>query len=135
MSSTKYGISGKLKKEVGARLRAILGMESQKDFARALDVSPQRLNDYLAGRNFPSEEFLYRLAKVRDVNLHWLVTGDGEVYVDEAKNVSEIEKMSALVGMKNLMDQFSDKVAEAVQEYQTKTKQLEERTEAKKKNR
>jgi transcriptional regulator with XRE-family HTH domain len=121
-----------LKIIVGERLRIILGMDRQKDFAASLDESPQTINNYLSGIRFPSEDFMLKLVKIKRVNLNWFIAGEGEVYLKEQKNIEAIESIPALIGMKNLTDQFMYKVSETVAEYNKKSKELKERKKTKK---
>jgi transcriptional regulator with XRE-family HTH domain len=121
-----------LKKIVGERLRIILGIQRQKDFAFDLDETPQTVNNYLSGLRFPSEEFLLKLVEKKNVNLNWLIAGKGDMFLKEKDNIVAYESITALVGMKNLTDQFVHKVAETIKEYNEKTKNLEQRKKSKK---
>jgi transcriptional regulator with XRE-family HTH domain len=121
-----------LKYSFGARLRVALGMQSQKDFAEEIGITPQTLNNYISGLSFPSEETLYKIAKLKKINIHWLITGDGDTYILEGLNTNAVESISTLIGMKNLTDQFIGKVAETVTEYNAKAKNFEKRKKSKK---
>jgi transcriptional regulator with XRE-family HTH domain len=68
-----------LKNEIGERLRMIIGNQSKKDFAGSFNVTPQLLNNWLSGLNFPAIDFLAELSR-RGINLNWLFTGLGPVY-------------------------------------------------------
>ncbi len=51
-------------------------MDHPSQWARELRVSQQRLSNYLRGRP-PNADFLVRLYRVKHVDLHWLLTGEG----------------------------------------------------------
>lgn len=109
-----------------------MGDRTQKEFAEWLDQSPKRINNYFIGMiDYPSGDFLLALAKKR-INLNWFLTGEGSVYTKENLNKEIVEQYPALLGMKNLTDQFIGKVAETVTEYNKKSKELKERKKTKK---
>ena len=49
---------------------------NQTEFARKLDVSPQAISFYEAGRNNPNHEILFKIAEIGNVSLDWLLTGN-----------------------------------------------------------
>jgi hypothetical protein len=55
---------------------------TQKEFADWLGDLPKKVNDYLLGNSRPGWDFLGKLAK-KGVNLNWLLTGQGAVYVKD----------------------------------------------------
>ena len=59
------------------RVKALLDQrsESQSAFARKIDVSPQTLSAWFAGRNNPSIDAVVRMCKVLSVSPSWLLTG------------------------------------------------------------
>ena len=61
---------------LGERLRLVRGAESQKAFAAALGVHENSVAN-AERRNSATQDYLLRLAEVRRINLHWLLTGHG----------------------------------------------------------
>ncbi len=57
-----------------------MGSRTQKEFAEWLGESPTTVNGYFTGASRPKIEFLRSLA-AKGVNLNWLLTGIGEVYI------------------------------------------------------
>jgi len=55
---------------------------SQKEMAQFMKVSERIYLDYEKGRKKPTYEKLLPLAKVHHVNLHWLLTGEGSMFVN-----------------------------------------------------
>jgi repressor LexA len=53
---------------------------SQVKFAKALDVTSASISYYEAGKRQPDSAFLSKLCERYQVNLNWLLTGEGEMY-------------------------------------------------------
>ncbi len=71
-----------------------LGLKmSQGDFARKINVVQQQLSKYERGENKPSAEFLTKLVERINVNVNWLLTGEGEMFIapDSSQNAIEIK--------------------------------------------
>lgn len=70
--------------EFSSRLKELiqkLGIE-KKDLAQAGEIAPQTLTGYLDGTSQPKQEVLAKWFQAFKVNLNWLVTGYGEVFID-----------------------------------------------------
>ncbi len=67
-----------------AEVRNYLGV-SQRKFADAYEdvISRGTLAKYETGLNFPSPEFLSRLAAIENINLNWLYSGNGSMFIDD----------------------------------------------------
>lgn len=66
-------------KEIGDRVKIVLGNESVTDFSRRVGISRQWLHDILGGRT-PRKASIATLSSISDItgfNLEWLVTGRG----------------------------------------------------------
>jgi transcriptional regulator with XRE-family HTH domain len=122
----------KIKKDIGERLRVVQGVDRLKDFAAEFGESPSQISQYKSGIYFPPIALLVDLSEKRNLNLHWLITGDGEMYTKKQLNNEIMEKYPALLGMKNLTDQFIGKVSETIVEYNAKSKELQEHKKSKK---
>ena len=57
---------------------------SQKDFAESIGISPSAISEVIKGRvqSFNNETML-KIKETYNVNLHWLLTGKGEMFVDD----------------------------------------------------
>jgi SOS-response transcriptional repressor LexA len=59
---------------------------NQVDFSAALGVTQASISQYESGRRVPDTTFLTKLCSVYNVNLTWLLTGEGEMYtIDRAR--------------------------------------------------
>jgi transcriptional regulator with XRE-family HTH domain len=61
------------------RIRKALKL-SQKEFARGIDMSGSFISDLESGSSRAGYDFFYAMASVYDVNLYFLVFGDGEMF-------------------------------------------------------
>lgn len=78
---------------LGERLRLVRGAESQKAFAAALGVHENSVAN-AERRHSATQDYLLRIAQVRGINLHWLLTGHGTMRVEEADGTLLAEKLS-----------------------------------------
>ncbi len=78
---------------LGERLRLVRGVDSQKAFAALLGVHENSVAN-AERRNSATQDFLLRIAQVRNINLHWLLTGHGTMRLDEADGSLLSEKLS-----------------------------------------
>ncbi len=62
------------------QIRTKLGFQ-QGDFARQMGVHQQQLSKYERGENKPSAEFFTKLVEKFRININWLLTGDGEMFM------------------------------------------------------
>jgi len=70
---------------LGERLKLVRGATSQKAFAVELSLHENTVSN-AERRNSATLQYLLRLASVRNINLHWLLTGHGAMRVGEADN-------------------------------------------------
>lgn len=68
---------------LGERLKLVRGTSSQKSFAAELSLHENTVSN-AERRNSATLDYLQRLAAVRNINLHWLITGHGPMRVGEA---------------------------------------------------
>ena len=78
---------------LGERLRLVRGAESQKAFASALGVHENTVSN-AERRNSATQDYLQRLAEVRNINLHWLLTGHGAMRIEEPEGSLLAEKLA-----------------------------------------
>ena len=66
------------------KLRYELRLSAQK-LADATDVSLITMQNYELGKREPKYSFLYKLLTVYNVNINWLMTGKGEMFIGQQK--------------------------------------------------
>ena len=79
--------------EVGKRLKELRGYleYSQKDFANKYGMSQQALSKYEKGQSDISDTIKKSLNKDYHLNLNWLLTGKGSMFVNGAHDNSSNE--------------------------------------------
>lgn len=65
------------------RIALLRGQKTLTQFAREHQTTPQNIYRYERGRN-PSADFLTSLAS-KGININWVLTGDGAIYVKKQK--------------------------------------------------
>lgn len=93
-----------------AIVRATLKL-SQKNFAMELKVSPQHINRYENRNIEPRSSFLSKLAKRFKVNLNWLLTGKGDMFILEAGETIH-DKIKRIEQLEKRVDALKDMIAE-----------------------
>jgi transcriptional regulator with XRE-family HTH domain len=78
---------------LGERLKLIRGTTTQKAFAAELGIHENSVSN-AERRHTATQEYLLRIAEVRNVNLHWLLTGRGTMRMDEAEASLLQEKLT-----------------------------------------
>jgi hypothetical protein len=67
---------------LGERLRLVRGADTQKAFAAAMGVHENSVAN-AERRGSATQDYLLRIAEVRNINLHWLLTGQGAMRLEE----------------------------------------------------
>ena len=78
---------------LGERLKLIRGTTTQKAFAAELGIHENSVSN-AERRHTATQEYLLRIAEVRNVNLHWLLTGRGTMRMHEAEASLLQEKLT-----------------------------------------
>ena len=78
---------------LGERLRLVRGADTQKAFAAALGVHENSVAN-AERRSSATQDYLLRIAEVRNINLHWLLTGQGTMRLEEPAGSLLQEKLS-----------------------------------------
>ncbi len=55
----------------------------QGEFAQKLGIYQQQLSKYEGGHNKPSIEFLIKLNEIFNLNIDWLLTGKGNMFINQ----------------------------------------------------
>jgi len=58
----------------------------QKEFAKTIKISPSTLSEYKKGTKKPSMDTLYKISTEYKINLNWLLTGEGEMFIFQKAN-------------------------------------------------
>jgi len=74
----------KYEETFGNRVRQIRQrlMMKQKEFARSLGISEPSMSEIENGKYKPGHDFLYNIVKTHNVNLYYLLFGDGEMFLE-----------------------------------------------------
>ena len=78
---------------LGERLRLVRGTETQRSFAAALGVHENTVAN-AERRDSATQDYLLRLAEVRNINLHWLLTGQGTMRLEDPTGSLLAEKLA-----------------------------------------
>lgn len=78
---------GKLKKEVGDRFKAFRldQKKAQHVLATELEVHQSTITNIEHGTTFPKINYLHYFYEKYGLNVNWLITGDGEMYMEGFK--------------------------------------------------
>jgi transcriptional regulator with XRE-family HTH domain len=79
--------------KLGERLRLVRGADTQKAFAAAMGVHENSVAN-AERRSSATQDYLLRIAEVRNINLHWLLTGQGAMRLEEPAGSLLQEKIS-----------------------------------------
>ncbi len=61
----------------------------QKEFAVKLEIIYQSVSKYERGEIKPTAELMTKLAETYKININWLLTGNGEMFLDQEKRAKE----------------------------------------------
>ena len=78
---------------MGERLRLVRGSTSQKAFADELGLHENSVAN-AERRDSATQDYLLRIAKIRNINLHWLLTGHGSMRLEEPQGSLLQEKLA-----------------------------------------
>ena len=70
---------------IGDRFKYLRGDRSQSDFASYIGSTKQNISKYELNSMMPGGDVLLRMAQVMSVNINWLLTGEGEPYVQSGR--------------------------------------------------
>lgn len=65
---------------------------NQEELANKLEIPYQTISKYERGENKPSADVLTKLGEKCNLNIDWLLTGRGEMFINnESNNITTIE--------------------------------------------
>lgn len=79
--------------QLGERLKLVRGTSSQRQFAVELGVHENTVSN-AERRDSATQDYLLKLASLRNINLHWLLTGRGAMRIDDDEISLLQEKIS-----------------------------------------
>lgn len=109
------------------RLSHIRGKRSKTEFAKHLGVSKVYITRYENGEVKPSFDFLKILTEKENININWLLTGEGDIFFSRTTN-QELLKENI-----NLKDKIK-KINTAIYDQVTKLKDINKHNHKKIKN-
>jgi transcriptional regulator with XRE-family HTH domain len=65
-----------------ARVKRLRGNLTQDQFAKSVGIKQTLISDYETGRTKPTTEILEKISRKANVNLNWLITGEGDPYIE-----------------------------------------------------
>jgi len=74
-------------------LRQKLNNLTQADFAKPIGIPLTAISKYETGQINPSFEVLSKIGRIYEVNLNWLIMGDGEIFMSKNLFSQKIVKM------------------------------------------
>ena len=76
---------------IAERIKYIRGSRKRIVFCRKLDIFRNTLQKWEANKGFPDFESLLKLHKIFEVNINWLISGEGNPYLTRLKKPPDIE--------------------------------------------
>ena len=86
-------------------IRKALGL-SQREFGERLGVSRDVVSNLEYGRVYPKELTLRHICKLYGVNLHWLQTGEGEMFDVNPDDTAKLQEAISI--FQSLRPEFQD---------------------------
>ena len=66
-----------------------LRVKEQKEFAKLINIAPNTLSHYVTGKRKIPLEIIVKIAKYTNCDLHWLLTGEGEMFRNISHPISD----------------------------------------------
>jgi phage repressor protein C with HTH and peptisase S24 domain len=85
--NTKLSSKKIAKNEIGNRIKRTRGRDTQREFAKKLVFSSSYLSEVESGKTKPSLELLLRISQITNYSLHWLITGEGPLFIDATESM------------------------------------------------
>lgn len=65
---------------------------SQKDFSEQIGITGRTLHNYIHNDRYPNPEYLIKMKELFNLNINWLLTGDGNMFNENRKKVVELKQ-------------------------------------------
>lgn len=104
---------------ISDRLNQLIELEKLniKDFAEQCDIPYRSMYNYVRGEREPNLEALSKISQTFNVDLNWLITGNGEIFKgisNELFSAEENQLIEHYRMMPNLIQQAMNKAFEAI---------------------
>lgn len=80
-------------------LKIFFNKKNNKDIALLLKVKTSTFSNWSSRNTIPIQE-LYSIALQYNINLHWLLTGEGDMYVNQSSNTQTMSGSSGAIQAK-----------------------------------
>jgi len=80
MNYKNFGVRMKL-------LKSELGL-NQKEFAKAIEISPSKLSQYETGKYLMKIDVAIKINNIFNVSLDWLFLGKGEIFIENNEDIN-----------------------------------------------
>ena len=74
--------------QIGARLRFYMKMKGWGiyELGTTANTTPVLISNIIAGKNYTMDELLKVLSELKDLNAHWIIYGEGNIFKNENHN-------------------------------------------------
>src|SRR5688572_15997217 len=111
--------------QIGSRFRFYMKMKSQSiyEIGTLTNTSAVLISNIIAGKNYTMDELLKVLASLKDLNAHWVIYGEGNIFKQAEHNgpILPEKRLQHLQEMQQLLAKL-----EAIEKSKANTNQIEE---------
>jgi hypothetical protein len=111
--------------QIGSRFRFYMKMKSQSiyEIGTLTNTSAVLISNIIAGKNYTMDELLKVLAGLKDLNAHWIIYGEGNIFKQEEHNgpILPEKRLQHLQEMQQLLAKL-----EAIEQSKANKNQIEE---------
>lgn len=81
----------------------------QKEFSEDIGVPRSSLSEILSGKRCPNIDVIVGIStRFKDINIEWVLTGDGEMVKNKAKEESPTYQTKSIAALESLFDRVDD---------------------------
>ncbi|KMK50995.1 hypothetical protein RO21_08860 [[Actinobacillus] muris] len=93
-----------------------------KDFAEQCDIPYRSMYNYVRGEREPNLEALSKIGQTFNVNLNWLITGNGEIFKGVSNKLFSVEENQLIEAYRTMGMEVKDAFQIAFKAIKTYTK-------------
>lgn len=93
--------------DVIERCKKALKIKNDVDFAARINMKPTTFNSRKKAHSLPYQEII-ELAATENLDLNWLLTGNGSMYKSEVKEQSPSYQTKSIAALESLFDRVDD---------------------------
>ncbi len=103
-----------MKMNIGERIKSIRGNLTQKEFAKQINADQSTVQNWENKNKLPKGDILQRIQEIFNVNINWLLTGDGDPYLyrSSMNGSPRISESSGLYNKTGGLGQAVDQLAQ-----------------------